>query len=51
MKSTISAQKQVNGVLRQEGNTKDMIFTVPKLISYISNYFTLSKCDLIETNC
>ena len=41
---------QVNGVLRQEGNTKDMIFTVPKLISYISNYFTLSKWDLIETS-
>ena len=35
----------------KEGNTKDMIFTVPKLISYISNYFTLSKCDLIETSC
>ena len=35
---------QVNGELRQEGNTKDMIFTLPKLISYISTYFTLSKC-------
>ena len=37
---------QVNGELRQEGNTKDMIFTLPKLISYISTYFTLSKCDI-----
>ena len=51
MKSAKSAHMQVNGVLRQEGNTKDMIFTVPKLISYISNYLTLSKCDLIETSC
>jgi acylpyruvate hydrolase len=32
---------QVNDVLRQSGNTKDMIFTLPTLISYISQYFTL----------
>ena len=27
---------KVNGELRQDGNTKDMIFSVPHLISYIS---------------
>ena len=37
---------QVNGELRQEGNTKDMIFTLPRLISYISTYFTLSMCEI-----
>jgi len=45
----VSLWCKVNGVLRQEGNTKDMIFTVPKLISYISNYFTLNEGDLILT--
>ena len=41
---------QVNGELRQEGNTKDMIFTLPRLISYISTYFTLSKCYIYPTS-
>ncbi len=29
---------KVNGELRQNGNTKDMIFSVPYLISYISRF-------------
>lgn len=39
----------VNGDLRQHGHTKDMIFSVPKLISFISNYFSLNEGDLILT--
>ncbi len=39
----------VNGELRQKGNTSDMIFTIPALISYISEYATLHKGDLIFT--
>jgi len=31
----------VNGELRQNGCTKDMIFSLPFLVSYISQYFTL----------
>ena len=34
---------------RQDGNTGDMIFNIPTLISYISNYFTLEEGDLILT--
>jgi len=40
---------QVNGVERQKGNTKDMIFSIPKLISWVSQYFTLEPGDLLLT--
>ena len=40
---------KVNGEVRQEGNTKDMIFSVPTLISFISQYFTLEEGDVILT--
>lgn len=33
----------------QLGNTKDMIFSVEKLIAYVSKYFTLQMGDLIFT--
>jgi 2-keto-4-pentenoate hydratase/2-oxohepta-3-ene-1,7-dioic acid hydratase in catechol pathway len=39
----------VNGELRQNSNTADMIFSVAELISYISQYFTLEPGDLIST--
>ncbi|CAE7232458.1 FAHD1 [Symbiodinium pilosum] len=40
---------QVNGVERQRGNTKDMVFRIPSLISYISSIFTLECGDVILT--
>ncbi len=39
----------VNGELRQDSNTSDMIFPVAHLISYISRYFTLEPGDIIST--
>ena len=39
----------VNGDLRQNSNTGDMIFPVAEIISYISRYFTLEPGDLIVT--
>jgi 2-keto-4-pentenoate hydratase/2-oxohepta-3-ene-1,7-dioic acid hydratase in catechol pathway len=39
----------VNGVLKQDGNTKDIIFGVPKLISYLSKVMTLEPGDVILT--
>ena len=39
----------VNGATKQDGNTKDMIFSIPYLISYISNYFTLEEGDVVLT--
>jgi acylpyruvate hydrolase len=39
----------VNDVLKQNGNTGDMIYKIPRLISYISKYFRLDYGDLILT--
>ncbi len=41
----------VNDELRQEGNTKDMIFDVPFLIEYLSGFMTLEPGDMIATGC
>ncbi len=38
-----------NGETVQQGNTKDMLFTIDQLISYISGFMTLKKGDLIYT--
>ena len=40
---------KVNGDLKQNGNTRDMIFTVGELISYISTVMTLEPMDIIAT--
>ena len=45
----IDLRSYVNGELRQDGNTADMIFGVYNLISYISNSITLYPGDLIST--
>jgi 2-keto-4-pentenoate hydratase/2-oxohepta-3-ene-1,7-dioic acid hydratase in catechol pathway len=39
----------VNGEIRQDSNTSDMIFTVAQIISYCSQFFTLEPGDLILT--
>lgn len=39
----------MNGATKQDGNTKDMIFNIPALIAYISQYFTLEPGDVILT--
>lgn len=40
---------KVNGEIRQKGNTRDMIFRVPEIISYISQIMTLEPGDIIAT--
>ncbi|WP_395695851.1 fumarylacetoacetate hydrolase family protein [Nocardioides sp.] len=45
----LGVRSWVNGELRQESNTRHLIFDVPRLISYISRYFTLNTGDLILT--
>jgi 2-keto-4-pentenoate hydratase/2-oxohepta-3-ene-1,7-dioic acid hydratase in catechol pathway len=39
----------VNGELRQNGNTKDMIWKIPKLIEYASHIMTLYPGDIFST--
>ncbi|TWP29842.1 FAA hydrolase family protein [Apibacter muscae] len=38
-----------NGILQQVGNTSNMIFSINKLVSYISQFFTLKVGDIIFT--
>ena len=40
---------KVNGQMMQDNNTEDMIFEVPFLISYISQFMTLLPGDVIST--
>ncbi len=39
----------INGKTVQEGNTSDMIYSIDRLVSYISQYFTLKTGDLLYT--
>ena len=39
----------VNGELRQNGNTKDMIWNIPKLIEYASHVMTLYPGDVVSS--
>ena len=39
----------VNEEKRQEGNTKDMLFSIPKIISFLSTVWELFPGDLIYT--
>jgi acylpyruvate hydrolase len=45
----ISFQLNINGNQRQIGNTKDLIFSFEKIISYVSQFITLKTGDLIFT--
>jgi len=40
---------KVNGQIKQNGNTKNFIFKIPFLISYISQFMTLLPGDIIST--
>jgi 2-keto-4-pentenoate hydratase/2-oxohepta-3-ene-1,7-dioic acid hydratase in catechol pathway len=39
----------VNGDLRQDGNTKDMLFNIYEQVSYLSTAFTLEVGDVLST--
>ncbi len=45
----VDLETYLNGELKQHGNTRDLIFNVPELISFISNIMTLLPGDVIAT--
>ena len=45
----LALKTTVNGQVTQSGNTRDMIFDVPFLIEYFSDFMTLQPGDLILT--
>lgn len=42
-------QLEINGEIRQSGNTRDMIHKIVPLIAYMSRFFTLRPGDIILT--
>ena len=40
---------QINSQIRQSGNTRNILFSFEKIISFVSQYITLKKGDLIFT--
>jgi 2-keto-4-pentenoate hydratase/2-oxohepta-3-ene-1,7-dioic acid hydratase in catechol pathway len=46
---SLSLVCRVNGQVRQAGNTRDMVFDVPRLIAHISAAMTLEPGDVILT--
>jgi len=45
----INFHLDINGTTVQQGNTKDMIFSVDQIIAHASKFFTLKNGDLIFT--
>ncbi len=47
--SNLRIQTRVNGVVRQDSSTSDLIFDVPSLIAFVSAHMTLEPGDVIST--
>jgi acylpyruvate hydrolase len=47
--SDINFSLQVNGEVRQQGNTSLMMYSIDTIIAFISRYFTLKTGDIIYT--
>jgi 2-keto-4-pentenoate hydratase/2-oxohepta-3-ene-1,7-dioic acid hydratase in catechol pathway len=47
--AALAIRTTLDGVPCQDGNTKEMIFTIPELVAYISSYTTLLPGDVILT--
>jgi 2-keto-4-pentenoate hydratase/2-oxohepta-3-ene-1,7-dioic acid hydratase in catechol pathway len=47
--SKLSVTTRVNGKMRQKGTTSEMFFSIPFLISYISQVTPLEPGDIITT--
>ncbi|ADY52561.1 fumarylacetoacetate (FAA) hydrolase [Pseudopedobacter saltans DSM 12145] len=47
--NNINFSLTINGEKKQQGNTKNMLFSFDEIISFVSQYITLKKGDLIFT--
>jgi len=45
----LTIRLKLNSKIRQESNTKHMIFKIPEIVEYISSYLTLERDDIIAT--
>ena len=46
---TLNIELRLNGEIKQFSNTKHLLFKIPKLIEYISTFFTLEPGDIVAT--
>ena len=47
--ANLALRTTVNGVVTQQGNTRDLVFDVPALIAYLTGFMTLAPGDVILT--
>ncbi|MHA1681023.1 MAG: fumarylacetoacetate hydrolase family protein [Promethearchaeota archaeon] len=47
--SNLQLVLKVNGETRQDANTREMIFSIPEIISFVSSFMTLEEGDIIAT--
>lgn len=47
--SNLKIQTRVNGVIKQDSTTADMIFDVPTIIAFVTKHMTLEIGDIITT--
>ena len=47
--SALKVRSYLNGKLRQDSSTKELVFSVPEIISFVSNIMTLLPGDVIAT--
>ena len=47
--SGIQVQTRLNGEMKQDGNTRDMMFSIDRIVQHISQFCTLLPGDLIAT--
>ncbi|WP_027409067.1 fumarylacetoacetate hydrolase family protein [Anoxybacteroides tepidamans] len=47
--NNLELRTYVNGELRQRGNTKDLMYSIPELIEFISSFMTLEPNDILLT--
>ncbi|UCD02140.1 MAG: fumarylacetoacetate hydrolase family protein [Promethearchaeota archaeon] len=45
----LNIQLKINGELRQQSNTKHMLFKIPKILAYLSKFITLVSGDIVAT--
>jgi len=47
--SNLALELKVNGETRQKGSTANFIFSIPKIVSYVSQFMSLQPGDIIPT--
>ena len=47
--ANVALETYLNGKLKQQGNTGDLIYSIPELINFISHVMTLLPGDIIAT--